>query len=100
MNKKQKNRKDVAQNRRNRMINRRYSSTIKSLTKLISTKLKSSKEELTEETKSTLKTETTLIMNNLYSIIDKAVKKQVIHKNNAARKKSNLHKLSQTFSIK
>jgi ribosomal protein S20 len=38
-------------------------------------------------------------MNNLYSIIDKAVKKQVIHRNNAARKKSNLHKLSQTFDI-
>lgn len=100
MNKKQKNRKEVAQNRRNRMINRRYSSTIKSLTKLIRTKFKSSKEELTEESKKTLKTETTLIMNNLYSIIDKAVKKQVIHKNNAARKKSNLHKLSKTFSIK
>mgnify|MGYP006099503015 CR=1 FL=1 len=99
MNKKQKNRKDVAQNRRNRMINRRYSSTIKSLTKLISTKFKKSNEKLTEESKSTLKTETTLIMSNLYSIIDKAVKKQVIHKNNAARKKSNLHKLSQTFNI-
>ena len=39
-------------------------------------------------------------MNNLYSIIDKAVKKQVIHKNNAARKKSNLNKLSKTVNIK
>ena len=99
MNKKQKNRKDVSQNRRNRMINRRYSSTIKSLTKLIRTKLKHTKEELTSEGKVSLKTETTLIMNNLSSILDKAVKKQVIHKNNAARKKSNLHKLAKAFNI-
>jgi small subunit ribosomal protein S20 len=100
MNKKQKNRKDVAQNRRNRMVKRRYSSTIKSLTKLITNKLSNSKEELAEENKLTLKSEAILIMNSLYSIIDKAVKKQVIHKNNAARKKSNLHKLSKTFDIK
>ena len=38
-------------------------------------------------------------MNNLSSILDKAVKKQVIHKNNAARKKSNLHKLAKAFNI-
>ena len=99
MNKKQKNRKDVSQNKRNRMINRRYSSTIKSLTKLIRTKVKHATEELTNEGKVSLKTETTLIMNNLASILDKAVKKQVIHKNNAARKKSNLHKLAKTFNI-
>jgi small subunit ribosomal protein S20 len=82
------------------MVNRRYSSTIKSLTKLITNKLSNSKEELAEESKLTLKSETIPIMNSLYSIIDKAVKKQVIHKNNAARKKSNLHKLSKTFDIK
>lgn len=35
MNKKQKNRKIVTQNNRNRMINRRYISTIKTLAKLL-----------------------------------------------------------------
>ena len=72
MNKKQKNRKDVAQNKRNRMINRRYSSTIKSLTKLFKSKIKNSVEDLGEENKITLKKDTSLIMNNLYSFIDKA----------------------------
>lgn len=97
MNKKQKNRKDVAQNKRNRMINRRYSSTIKSLTKLFKSKIKNSVEDLGEENKITLKKDTSLIMNNLYSFIDKAVKKRVIHKNNAARKKSSINKLAKTI---
>jgi|TARA_B110000977_G_scaffold187855_1_gene255431 small subunit ribosomal protein S20 len=100
MNKKQRNRKLVKQNRRNRMVNRRYSSTIKSLTKLFQTKIKKSTEELTTESQLELQNETKTIMNSLYSIIDKAVKKQVIHRNNAARKKSNLTKLSKTFNIK
>ena len=39
MNKKQRNRKIVAQNKRNRIINRRYSSTIKTLSKLFNNKL-------------------------------------------------------------
>jgi small subunit ribosomal protein S20 len=100
MNKKQRNRKLVKQNRRNRMVNRRYSSTIKSLTKLFQTKIKKSTEELTTESQLELQNETKTIMNSLYSIIDKAVKKQVIHRNNAARKKSNLTTLSKTFNIK
>lgn len=40
MNKKQRNRKLVLQNKRNRMINRRYTSTIKTLSKLFTKKLK------------------------------------------------------------
>jgi len=40
MNKKERNRKLVKQNKRNRIINRRYISTIKTLTKLFNTKLK------------------------------------------------------------
>ena len=58
MNKKQRNRKLITQNRRNRIINRRYTSTIKTLSKLFTIKLKSfstenegkeKKEELEEE---------------------------------------------------
>jgi len=93
MNKKQKNRKLVKQNKRNRMINRRYSSTIKSLSKLFLFKIKGYTNILEEEENSQLKAETINILNKVYSIIDKAVKKGVIHKNTAARKKSRLGKL-------
>lgn len=90
MNKKQKNRKLVKQNKRNRIINRRYSSTIKTLLKLYTLKLKSknsgssSDQDLQEISK---------MQNSLYSIIDKAIKKKVIHKNTAARKKSRIARL-------
>jgi small subunit ribosomal protein S20 len=93
MNKKQKNRKLVKQNKRNRMINRRYSSTIKSLSKLFLSKIKGSLGILEEKDKSEMKSETINIINKVYSIIDKAVKKGVIHRNTAARKKSRLGKL-------
>jgi small subunit ribosomal protein S20 len=93
MNKKQKNRKLVKQNKRNRMINRRYSSTIKSLSKIFLSKIKGSASVLEEKDKSKMKSETISIINKVYSIIDKAVKKGVIHRNTAARKKSRLGKL-------
>jgi ribosomal protein S20 len=39
MNKKQRNRKTVAQNKRNRVMNRRYTSTIKTLSKIFLRKI-------------------------------------------------------------
>jgi small subunit ribosomal protein S20 len=79
MSKKQRNRKTIAQNKRNRMINRRYISTIKTFFKLLNlSKDKNEKESL---------------LPKLNSIIDKAVKKNVIHKNTAARKKSRISRL-------
>jgi small subunit ribosomal protein S20 len=75
------------------MINRRYSSTIKTLSKLFSVKIKSLASADTA-TSSVLKTETQTLVKNLYSIIDKAVKKNVIHKNTAARKKSKIGLIS------
>ena len=93
MNKKQRNRKLVTQNKRNRMVNRRYTSTIKTLSKLFILKLKNVSPNLQEEEKSKLKTETKTLVNKVYSIIDKAVKKGVIHKNTAARKKSRIGKM-------
>lgn len=90
MNKKQRNRKLVLQNKRNRMINRRYISTIKTLSKLFTKKIKSLSTQSSTEDTSNLKQETNVVVNKLYSIIDKAVKKGVIHKNNAARKKSRI----------
>jgi small subunit ribosomal protein S20 len=94
MNKKQRNRKLVLQNKRNRMINRRYTSTIKTLSKLFTKKIKSLSITKSTDEVTNLKQETSIIVNKLYSIIDKAVKKGVIHKNNAARKKSRIGLIS------
>ena len=91
MNKKQRNRKLVTQNNRNRIINRRYTSTLKTLSKLFQVKLKLF--SITNDNNSTLKLETFNIVKNLYSIIDKAVKKGILHKNTASRKKSKIGKL-------
>jgi len=105
MNKKQRNRKLIAQNKRNRMVNRRYTSTIKTLSKLFKLKIKEYSEEIMDPTdiSTTLvsiaereinrKKDTLKIVNKIYSIVDKAVKKNVIHKNTASRKKSNIGKL-------
>ena len=93
MSKKQENKKLIKQNKRNRIINKRYTSTIKTLKKLFLMKIKIIATEELETEKNKLKQETTLVLQNLYSIIDKAVKKNVIHKNTAARKKSIVGKL-------
>jgi small subunit ribosomal protein S20 len=93
MNKKQRNRKLVTQNKRNRIINRRYSSTIKSLSKLFKSKINTIVQEKNIAEQKKLIAESDILQNSLYSIIDKAVKKNVIHKNNAARKKSKLFSL-------
>jgi len=95
MNKKQKNRKIVQQNKRNRMINRRYISTVKTLSKVFKTNYKNFYEEENNDKKEILKNSILNISNSFYSIIDKAVKKKVIHKNTAARKKSKIGKVVQ-----
>jgi ribosomal protein S20 len=81
MNKKQRNRKLVKQNKRNAIINRRYSSTIKSLLKLFKFKIKNLESNNETETTEKLKKDSTQIIKNLSSILDKAAKKKVIHKN-------------------
>lgn len=90
MNKKEKNRKNVAQNLRNRLINRRYKSTVKTLTKnlkkVLKDIIKSGKEEVQSEKKEIIQKNQNLI----FSFIDKSVKKNIFHKNKAGRKKSRL----------
>jgi len=93
MSKKQENKKIITKNKRNKIINKRYTSTIKTLSKLFNIKIKSLGIETNTDTKEKLKGETFVVIKNLYSIIDKAVKKSVIHKNTAARKKSKFGKL-------
>lgn len=92
MNKKQKNRKLIAQNLRNRMINRRYSTTIKTLVKLFIAKVKYFKSGNNVESNLTTKSNIFNIFQKLSSILDKAVNKNIIHKNAAARKKSTFGK--------
>lgn len=100
MNKKQKNRKQVTQNKRNRIINKRYTSTIKTLVKLFLNKKKmidvtnnSNTNIIVDNSLQDKKNELKNVLNNIYSIIDKAVKKNVMHKNTAARKKARVGKL-------
>jgi small subunit ribosomal protein S20 len=100
MNKKQKNRKQVTQNKRNRIINKRYTSTIKTLVKLFLNKKKmidatnnSNTNIIVDNSLQDKKNELKNVLNNIYSIIDKAVKKNVMHKNTAARKKAKVGKL-------
>ena len=93
MNKKQRNRKDVKQNSRNRLVNKRYINTIRTLSKLFNTKIKGLKSLTNTEDKAKEKVETLNVLKNLYSFIDKAVKKGILHKNTAARKKSTAGKL-------
>ena len=93
MNKKQRNRKTVAQNNRNRIINRRYSSTAKGLAKLFVAKVDAINNEENSETKVELKQQVSTILQKFYSSMDKAVKKGIIHKNTAARKKSRFGKI-------
>jgi ribosomal protein S20 len=102
MNKKQRNKKSVAQNKRNRRINRHYYSTIKNLIKAFEIKIRDhfSLEDLDNIDifpQSTYCTSNKFkdshrnlrkLQNDINSVIDKAVKKGILHKNNAARKKS------------
>jgi small subunit ribosomal protein S20 len=98
MNKKQRNRKLIIQNKRNRMINRKYSSTIKTLFKIFLEKTKHlSIETFNENQKIENRSTLTKLVNNLYSLIDKAIKKSVIHKNTAARKKSRISRINKLF---
>jgi len=100
MNKKQRNRKLVQQNKRNRIINRRYTSTIKTLSKVLNTKLKKVQTDVSEDERVNLLKQLTGVVSQSFSIIDKAVKKGILHKNTAARKKSKISKLSKSFNIK
>ena len=71
---------------RNRLQNRFYKTSVRTLTKLFSTNLEIYKTSPTSENKEKVQT----ILNSIYSLIDKAYKKNIFHKNTAARKKSKL----------
>jgi len=72
---------------RNRLINKSYKSTVKTLTKKTLENCEKYKKEPNEKNKNLIETS----LSKAYSLIDKAVKKNVLHKNNGANKKSKIN---------
>ena len=77
---------------RNRLINKFYKSTVRTLTKKTLENCKNYKKDPNEENKNLVKTS----LNQAFSLIDKAVKKNVLHKNNGANKKSKINNFVKT----
>ena len=90
-NKSAKKRIQVAE--RNRLVNKSYKSTVKTLTK----KTIANCEKYKQEPNSGNKELVQYSVNEAFSLIDKAVKKNVLHKNNGANKKSRINKLVKDF---
>ena len=80
---------------RNRLINKSYKSTVRTLTKKTLENCAKYKKEPNEENKNLVKTS----LNKAFSLIDKAVKKNVIHKNNGANRKSKINNFVKTTLI-
>ena len=80
---------------RNRLINKSYKSTVKTLTKKTIENCEKYKNEPNDDNKNLVKTS----LNKTFSLIDKAVKKNVLHKNNGANKKSKINSLVKTTLI-
>ena len=78
--------KRIGINKRNRLINRYYKSSVRTLIKMFFQDLETYKTSQNLEEKEKLKK----ILSSIYSLIDKGTKKNIFHKNAAARKKSKL----------
>ena len=90
-NKSAKKRIQVAE--RNRLVNKSYKSTVRTLTK----KTLANCEKYKQEPNSDNKDLVLVSVNEAFSLIDKAVKKNVLHKNNGANKKSKINKVVKDF---
>ena len=77
---------------RNRLINKSYKSTVRTLTKKTLENCKKYKKDPNEDNKNLVTTS----LSNVFSLIDKAVKKNVLHKNNGANKKSKINNFVKT----
>lgn len=93
MTKKKRNKKTLLQNKRNKLLNRRYKSVIKSLSKLLVKNIENYASIEDTQKKEVFTVSSLELMKKLTSVIDKGTKKKVFHKNNAARKKSKLQLL-------
>ena len=77
---------------RNRLINKSYKSTVRTLTKKTLENCEKYKKNPNEDNKILVTTS----LNKAFSLIDKAVKKNVLHKNNGANKKSKINTFVKT----
>ena len=82
---------------RNRLINKSYKSTVRTLTKKTLENCEKYKKDPNDDNKKLIQ----ISLNSAFSIIDKAVKKNVLHKNTGANKKSKINKfVKNTLIIK
>jgi len=78
--------KRILISKRNNLQNRFYKSSVRTLTKRFLKDL-----EVYTDSKSNIdKEKAQIVLNSIYSLIDKGLKKNVYHKNTAARKKAKL----------
>ena len=78
--------KRILISRRNRLQNRFYKSSVKTLIKVFLSDIETYKVSRNPNDKEKAQT----VLNLIYSLIDKGSKKKVFHKNTASRKKSKL----------
>ena len=77
---------------RNRLINKSYKSTVRTLTKKTLENCEKYKNNPNEDNKHLVESS----LNSAFSLIDKAVKKNVLHKNNGANRKSKINSVVKT----
>lgn len=87
--------KRVGVNERNRLQNRYYKTSVRTLTKIFFKSLELYQIEQTPE----LKNKLTTTRNLIYSFLDKGVKRNIFHKKNAARKKARLISYLQIHNV-
>ena len=90
-NKSSKKRIQIAE--RNRLINKSYKSTVRTLTKKTLENCENYKKNPNDENRNLVKTS----LNKAFSLIDKAVKKNILHKNNGANRKSKINNFVKTI---
>ena len=80
---------------RNRQVNRTYKSTVRTLIKKTINNCENFKKNPNSDNKDLIDSS----LREAYSLIDKAVKKNVLHKNNGAHKKSRINNLVKTTLV-
>ena len=81
---------------RNRLMNKSYKSIVRTFTKKTLENCEKYIKEPNEDNINLVKT----TLNKTFSLIDKAVKKNVLHKNNGANRKSKINKFVKTTLTK
>ncbi len=78
--------KRIEISKRNRLQNRYYKTSVRTLTKLFFKNLETFQNDTTPQSQANLQT----ILSSIYSFLDKGTNKNVFHKNTVAKKKAKL----------